>query len=117
LLDRDHQIGHSYFLNNSDSLENIWYDNIMPLLNEYFYGDWEKLQNILGVAENENSDKTHKYNSFIKKISKSSLKLKGDTSCLDDYYYDFVPQENIDFEKAMKNAFGEISNEETNADN
>ena len=49
LLDRDHQIGHSYFINtkyaNADIsiLKEIWFSEIIPLLNEYFYCDWEKL--------------------------------------------------------------------------
>ena len=49
LLDRDHQIGHSYFVNVSDEgqLKQIWFDSIIPLLNEYFYGDWEKLKLVI----------------------------------------------------------------------
>ena len=53
LLDRDHQIGHSYFINtkyeNSDAvtLKEIWFSEIIPLLNEYFYCDWEKLRRII----------------------------------------------------------------------
>lgn len=107
LLDRDHQIGHSYFLNEKEKLEDVWFDSVMPLLNEYFYGDWDKLQNILGKAEVENKNKDYKYNSFIKEIKRESLDLKGETSCLEDYYYDFVPQKYINFEEAMKNAFGD----------
>ena len=75
LLDRDHQIGHSYFIKDKyknadiDVLQNIWFDSIMPLLNEYFYGDWEKLQEILGAAENEKGhNENSKYSSFIKKF-------------------------------------------------
>ena len=53
LLDRDHQIGHSYFINtkyaNADVniLKEIWFSEIIPLLNEYFYCDWEKLKLIV----------------------------------------------------------------------
>ncbi|MBQ4645781.1 MAG: AAA family ATPase [Candidatus Gastranaerophilales bacterium] len=53
LLDRDHQIGHSYFIEEKykdsgiSELKEIWYDSIIPLLNEYFYGDWEKLKLIV----------------------------------------------------------------------
>lgn len=51
LLDRNHQIGHSYFMNitNFDELKDVWANKIMPLLNEYFYEDWEKLRLILGT--------------------------------------------------------------------
>lgn len=50
LLDRDHQIGHSYFLGvtDADELRFIWYHRIVPLLQEYFYGDWERLKGVLG---------------------------------------------------------------------
>ncbi len=46
LYDRDHRIGHSYFLgiSNYDDLERIFLTKIIPLLQEYFYEDWEKVQ-------------------------------------------------------------------------
>ncbi|MGL4582436.1 MAG: hypothetical protein ACRCVU_05590, partial [Flavobacterium sp.] len=50
LLDRDHLIGHSYFLN-VDSLETLqsrFMNNIIPLLQEYFYGDYGKIGLVLG---------------------------------------------------------------------
>lgn len=45
LLDRDHNIGHSYFMkvNNDADLRNVFKNNIITLLQEYFYGDYEKL--------------------------------------------------------------------------
>ena len=45
LLDEDHQIGHSYFMNIETivDLKETWANKIIPLLNEYFYGDWTKL--------------------------------------------------------------------------
>ncbi len=50
LYDRDHQIGHSYFLKveNVGDLKFTWYYEIIPLLQEYFYGDWEKIKEIIG---------------------------------------------------------------------
>ncbi len=54
LVDRDHQIGHSYLMKigaDSDkrvSLHRVWYGSIVPLLQEYFYGDWQKLRQALG---------------------------------------------------------------------
>lgn len=53
LLDRDHQIGHSYFIKtkyanaNIETLKEIWFSEIIPLLNEYFYCDWDKLKLII----------------------------------------------------------------------
>ena len=65
LLDKDHLIGHSFFINNSkeNSLNNVmdaFYRNIIPLSQEYFFGDYGKIGLILGQgfvkkqeAENE----------------------------------------------------------------
>ncbi|MBU2060883.1 MAG: AAA family ATPase, partial [Bacteroidetes bacterium] len=52
LLDRDHAIGHSYFLKvesgNVESLKSVFKNSIFPLLQEYFYHDYEKIALILG---------------------------------------------------------------------
>ena len=101
LLDRDHQIGHSYFMkiNNETDFERVWFDNVLPLLNEYFYGDWEKLCALLGDFQPEGK-------SFIKKIN--NVKFANSYSCDEDETYDFVSEANIDFEEAIKNAFKNI---------
>ena len=50
MIDRDHQIGHSYFLNikTADDLHKTWYKEILPLLQEYFFGDYGKIGLVLG---------------------------------------------------------------------
>lgn len=50
LLDRDHTIGHSYFIkvNDKASLVHAFKNCIIPLLQEYFYGDYEKINLVLG---------------------------------------------------------------------
>lgn len=52
LLDKDHLIGHSYFLTvaNLDDLKKVFHQNIIPLLQEYFYGDFAKIGLVLGEA-------------------------------------------------------------------
>ncbi|WP_290597203.1 MULTISPECIES: McrB family protein [unclassified Archaeoglobus] len=54
--DRDHQIGHSYLLKlkecedknkTEETLKYIWYHEIIPLLQEYFYDSPEKLERVL----------------------------------------------------------------------
>ena len=60
LIDKDHQIGHSYFIGiqNIDDLKRTFKDKIIPLLEEYFYGDFGKIGLVLGgefikLAENQ----------------------------------------------------------------
>ena len=50
LLDRDHLIGHSYFLevDSEESLIEAFRKQIIPLLQEYFYGDYGKISLVLG---------------------------------------------------------------------
>ena len=49
LLDNDHAIGHSYFLSkNEDKIMVSFYKNIIPLLQEYFFGDYGKIGLVLG---------------------------------------------------------------------
>lgn len=52
LKDREHQIGHSYFMNmkvtSKETLIDVIFKNVIPLLQEYFYGDYEKIQMVLG---------------------------------------------------------------------
>ena len=56
LKDREHQIGHSYFmeLNKTDKtlddLKAVFKGKIVPLLQEYFYGDYERIRLVLGDA-------------------------------------------------------------------
>lgn len=91
LLDRDHQIGHSYFINtkyaNADvnTLKEIWFSEIIPLLNEYFYCDWEKLKLVIP--------------GFIKEINIPE-ELKNE--CEDSMYEFKTPNEVKDFVGALK---------------
>lgn len=52
LLDKDHLIGHSYFMNVSsiDDLKFVFQNKILPLLQEYFYGDFGKIGLVLGAS-------------------------------------------------------------------
>lgn len=52
LIDKDHQIGHSYFIGiqGIEDLKRTFKDKIIPLLEEYFYGDFGKIGLVLGGA-------------------------------------------------------------------
>ena len=53
LLDRDHQLGHAYLTDIKRGLPELhfrWYRKVIPLLQEYFYNDGEKLERVLGEA-------------------------------------------------------------------
>jgi len=61
LKDREHQIGHSYFMDDclkgTDEkakekwLAKVFKDKIIPLLQEYFYGDYKKIYYVLGGSK------------------------------------------------------------------
>jgi len=60
LYDRDHTIGHAYFMDlkeegksNLPTLSNIFKNKIIPLLQEYFYDDWKKISLVLGDNQKE----------------------------------------------------------------
>ncbi len=52
LVDRDHTIGHAFFINikSLDDLRNTFANNVIPLLQEYFYGDYGKMEMVIGSA-------------------------------------------------------------------
>lgn len=60
LYDREHTIGHSYFVSlkgaaTVEALAQIFENNIIPLLQEYFYDDYEKIRLVLGDNKKESA--------------------------------------------------------------
>ena len=74
LYDRDHTIGHAYFINVSDlkTLANVFKNKILPLLQEYFYDDWEKIRLVLGDSQ------------FIKEKKSANALFKSGTDYIND---------------------------------
>jgi len=61
LIDKDHKIGHSYFLKVKDkaSLVHCFKNEVIPLLEEYFFGDYGKIGLVLGnsfITRDESDD-------------------------------------------------------------
>jgi 5-methylcytosine-specific restriction protein B len=55
LYDREHTIGHAFFMNLNEKstiadLARIFKNKVLPLLEEYFFEDWEKIAKVLGKA-------------------------------------------------------------------
>jgi 5-methylcytosine-specific restriction protein B len=50
LVDRDHTIGHAFLINieSIDELRNAFANKIIPLLQEYFYGNYRKMEMVIG---------------------------------------------------------------------
>jgi len=83
LYDRDHTIGHSYFIGieNYAALCTIFQNKIIPLLKEYFYDDWEKIR--LVFADNSEWGKHKKEQIIQEQEQRTSVKLFK--TSLDDY--------------------------------
>jgi 5-methylcytosine-specific restriction protein B len=91
LYDRDHMVGHAYFtriktLKNEErfnELKKIFQKKIIPLLEEYFFDDWQKIRLVLG----DNQKQKQPHLQFVKEVSNdhnfSSLFGNGDE--LDQY--------------------------------
>ena len=58
LLDKGHQIGHSYFIDAQNELDifNAIKDCVIPLLEEYFYNDAQKIRQILNEKDNSETN-------------------------------------------------------------
>lgn len=105
LLDRDHRIGHCYFLGlkgseGLDDLRFVWYHRIVPLLQEYFYNDGERLSAVLGKA-------------FVVRaeVSKDAATALGDVYGAETPKYEIARLEGDTFLTALKQLAGEVEPE------
>lgn len=99
LKDREHQIGHSYFMQfvdnqpktiQADALKDVIYKKVIPLLQEYFYGDYEKIQLVLG-------------NDFVKVVSNNPSFPKGLSYSTGANLYKIEDSNNVNFVTALNN--------------
>ena len=102
LIDKDHQIGHSYFIGieDLDGLKRTFKDKIIPLLEEYFYGDFGKIGLVLGGA-------------FIK-LAENQVAFPKNFTYENDFSEDKKIYHITSFsdwdEKAFKSIYGEVGN-------
>lgn len=80
LLDREHQIGHTYLLrvDTLPALASTFRNRILPLLQEYFYDDWEKIRAVLNN------------NGFVRKSDPPEELVRLDLVAADRSVYDLV---------------------------
>ena len=83
LLDREHQIGHTYFLGVDElpALASTFRTRIIPLLQEYFYDDWEKIRAVLND------------NGFVRMSTPPDELVRRDLADVDRAVYDLLPQD------------------------
>lgn len=108
LYDRDHMVGHSYFLGcrNLAHLKTVFLQNIIPLLQEYFYGDWEKICLVLGCGTNGNGSTHANQYPLIKAEKLIDKEILGlDHVDYDDYFHYEVNKEFRDAEGEKLNHF------------
>jgi len=95
LLDKDHCIGHSYFMHISsiEDLLETFRDKLIPLLQEYFYNDIGKIRLILGDF-------------FVKKEdSKVNFAVSYELESEIEAYYQINPIDTNGFVEAVKNIY------------
>lgn len=78
---REHTIGHAFFTGLKDDsslkkLRSIFEKSIIPLLQEYFYEDYQKIQLVLG--DNGKTEENRKFIKDSKVVAKNVFKGKAD---------------------------------------
>ena len=96
LYDREHTLGHAFFMPlkelegdaQFEELQSIFRNKVIPLLEEYFFEDWEKIRLVLG--DNQYSNETLQ---FVKQVQVSAADLFGNK-----YQDDSLDGENVSYQ-------------------
>lgn len=109
LSNRDHKIGHSYFMKVTSlaDLKATFKKNIIPLLQEYFYNDYEKIGWVVGEGffVPQKADKKTIFTDFFKQ-QKPDFEVT----------YQLADIDTIDIKKAMLQLLGDFKEEQKTQD-
>jgi 5-methylcytosine-specific restriction protein B len=112
LYDRDHMIGHSYFIHvdSLDGLRRVFLDRVIPLLQEYFYEDWDRIALVLGCSCNPETGAQSNAYPLIKTLRLVEMDILGlNHEDYDDQLDYLVNSEFVDAEEgALANFFKNI---------
>ena len=127
LYDRDHTIGHAYFINVADMemLANVFKNKILPLLQEYFYDDWEKIRLVLGDNQKEKTNETNsddkqennKTQFIIKNKKRASELFGGKIEDIDDKVLYEINSKAFSDPQSYKEIYNQANKDETKTDN
>lgn len=91
LYDREHTLGHAFFMSLKDkptieNLAGIFRNKIIPLLQEYFFEDWEKIRIVLGDdTKAESNQLIREHSNNLAKFS-DAVKTKYRLNDVKSYY-------------------------------
>ena len=98
LIDKDHMIGHSYFMNlkTPNDLKSTFQNKVIPLLQEYFFGDFGKIGLVLGegFVEKDPESESSVFATFSdyddSLLSEKEIYILNDVTKLDDDQFEDI---------------------------
>ncbi len=105
LADREKQVGHTFFLNVfkgdektwKSNLKRIWFKEIIPLLQQYFFNDYKRIRMIIG--KNFVGERQIKEDKFCK------TEDIDDVIDTEEPRYELIINENVDIIEALKSIY------------